>query len=131
MTPTGRTLQELRRDGYTPAVVEAWIPRLNIRRDLFGVGDVLAVRSGESPLLIQCTSGDHHANRVTKAKAEIRLRAWLASGSRFEVWSWSKRADKWEVKKTPLLTDNIDIRAIEPPRRRRRKIEPMLFAGAL
>jgi hypothetical protein len=68
---------------------------------------------------------------VTKAKAEIRLRAWLASGSRFEVWSWSKRADKWEVKKTPLLTDNIDIRAIEPPRRRRRKIEPMLFAGAL
>ena len=126
MTPTGRTLNELRRDGFTAAVVESWIPRLNVRRDLFGVGDVLAVRPGEC-LLIQCTSGDHHANRVTKAKAEIRLRAWLGSGSRFEVWSWSKRDDRWEVRKTPLVIDDIDIRAIEPPKRRRSKREPMLF----
>jgi hypothetical protein len=131
MTPTARTLQELRGDGYTPAVVEAWIPRLNVRRDLFGVGDVLAVRPGDPPLLVQCTTGDHHAHRVVKAKTEIRLRAWLGSGSRFEVWSWTRRDEHWEVRKTPLVMDDVDVTAIEPPRRRRRKIEPMLFAGAL
>ena len=108
MTPTARTLQQLRRDGYTAGVVEQWIPRVNIRRDLFGVGDVLAVRSGEGPLLIQCTSGAHHANRIAKAKSEIRLRAWFGSGSRFEVWSWAKRRNRWVVRKTPLAMRDID-----------------------
>jgi len=126
MTPTARTLAALRSDGYTPAVVEAWIPRLNIRRDLFGVGDVLAVRPGTPPLLIQCTTGDHHSNRVNKAKSESRLRAWLQSGATFEVWSWSKRDDQWECRKTPLVLDEIDIRAIEPPRQRQ-KHEENLF----
>jgi hypothetical protein len=108
MTPTGRTLRELRRDGYTAAITEQWIPRVNIRRDLFGVGDVLAVRTGESPLLIQCTTGAHHANRIAKAKSEIRLCAWFGSGSRFEVWSWAKRKNRWVVRKTPMTAQDID-----------------------
>lgn len=69
MTPTGRTLCELRRDGYTAAVVESWIPRLNVRRDLFGVGDVLGVKAGEAPLLIQCTSVESRKQKQKPACA--------------------------------------------------------------
>src|SRR5262245_3525007 len=34
----------LRASGYTAAPVETWGPVANVRRDLFGVADVLAVR---------------------------------------------------------------------------------------
>jgi hypothetical protein len=127
MTPTARTLHQLRQDGWTAQSVECWIPTLKIRRDLFGVGDVLAVKPGGRPLLIQATSDSHHAHRVGKAKKEARLRAWLGSGSRFEVWSWGKRGERWECRKTPLVLDDVDIHAVPPPRRQHKKLEPGLF----
>jgi hypothetical protein len=131
MSPTARTLEALRRDGWTAQVVESWIPRLNVRRDLFGVGDVLAVKPGDPPLLLQCTSGSHHAHRVGKSRQEPRLRAWLASGATFEVWSWSKVDDRWQCRRTPLVMNDMDVvSTVAPPQRQRRRPEPNLFAGA-
>ena len=99
MTPTARTLEELRRQGYTPAVVEHWNPWAKIRQDLYGFIDVLAVKEGESGVLaIQTTSTDHSANRMTKAQASPNLRVWLACGNRFEVWGWAKRGPRGERK---------------------------------
>ncbi|MCC6425037.1 MAG: hypothetical protein IT447_16300 [Phycisphaerales bacterium] len=79
MTPTSRTLNKLRLTGWTCQTVEQWIPRLNIRRDLWGVGDVLAMREGSAVLLVQCTSGTNISARIAKAVSEPRLRTWLAS----------------------------------------------------
>jgi hypothetical protein len=93
-TPTARTLRRLRRAGWTAAVVERWNPFGGVRQDLFGFADVLAVREGEPPLLIQTTSASNLAARVAKALARPELRTWLATGSRFEAWGWGKRGAK-------------------------------------
>ena len=51
MTPTARSLAFLRRCGHSADVVERWIPlRDNVRRDLFGFIDVVAVRRGSRRL---------------------------------------------------------------------------------
>ncbi len=107
MTPTSRTLKELRSNGWTCQTVEQWIPRLHVRRDLWGVGDVLAMREDSPVLLVQCTSGSNVAARIAKAKAEPRLRTWLRCGQRFEVWGWSKcgkagRQKRWTCRKVPV-----------------------------
>ena len=73
-------------------------------------------------MAIQTTSASNAAARLTKARAEQRLRAWLASGARFEVWSWGKRAGKWEVRRVELVAAGLEARDLtpRPPRRRRR-----------
>lgn len=107
MTPTQRTLQQLRREGWQAAVVEKWIPQAKRRLDLFGIGDVLAIRDGET-LLVQATSASNHAARRTKALESDVLPLWLAGpGRSFEVWSWSKRGPRggrktWEVRRERL-----------------------------
>lgn len=127
-TPTARTLNLLRAEGWTCQVVESWIPRLNVRRDLFGVADVLAMKLGESVLLIQATSTPNVSSRINKAKAEPRLRTWLACGHRFEVWGWDMRGGRWECRRIPLLLDDMNnVAAMAPPRRKRRNVEPSLF----
>jgi hypothetical protein len=122
-------MQHLRGDGWTVEVVERWVPGANIRRDLLGCADLLAIKPGTPPLLIQATSDSHHAHRVNKAKAEPRLRTWLQSGGGFEVWSWAKRGGRWEHRVTPLvLGDMASVSAIPPPRRLRRPRERLLFS---
>lgn len=82
MTPTALTLRHLRDSGYLAAVVEQWIPKIERRRDLFGIGDVLGIHSHRRPafLLVQCTSIDHVGDRLTKAKSRPALRTWLNAG---------------------------------------------------
>jgi hypothetical protein len=47
-SPTAHTLEQLRRDGYTPTVVERYIPNGHLPEDLWAVFDILAVR-GDVP----------------------------------------------------------------------------------
>lgn len=128
MTPTSRTLDALRADGWTVDVVERWIPGANIRRDLWGIGDVLAM-TADKLLLIQCTSDGNVSARVRKAKAEPRLQTWLAEPSRgFEVWGWGKRMGRWECRKVPVTLDGgLEVSAILPSRRKPQKREKTLF----
>ena len=128
MTPTARTLKLLRDKGWTCQTVESWIPRLNIRRDLFGVGDVLAMKICEPLLLVQATSAANVSARIGKAKKEPRLRTWLVCGHRFEVWGWGKRNQRWERRRNSLIhSDLAGVTAIAPPRRKRKPVEPSLF----
>src|SRR5262245_13988782 len=102
MTPTARSLALLRRSGFTADVVERWlrIPGKNVRRDLFGFADLLAVHPGDRVfLLVQCTgdTGGNVAARVKKATGRRELLDWLRAGGRFEVWGWSRRGKHWHV----------------------------------
>ena len=56
MTPTARSLKALRDAGWHAEVVERWIPGANIRKDLFGFADILAIKLYTRPLLIQVTA---------------------------------------------------------------------------
>lgn len=97
MTPTARTLTELRHQGYTAAPVEEWNPWA--RADRYGFIDILAIKEGERGVLaVRTSSTDHVANRMKKAEASPNLRVWLKCGNRFEVWGWAKRGVRGERK---------------------------------
>lgn len=108
MSPTQRTLVELRKQGYLAEVVERFNHHTMRRHDLYGIGDIIAVDCNGS-LLVQCTSGSNGAARVKKAIAECgpNLRAWLAHPSRrMEVHAWrklkTKTRQKWFVRRTRI-----------------------------
>ena len=98
MSPTQRTLAEMRKRGYLVAIVERWNPWAKIRQDLFGIVDVLAIGNGET-VAIQCTSGSNVSSRIAKiadsaATPEMRKAGWkiLAHG-------WRKNAaGKWTLR---------------------------------
>jgi hypothetical protein len=117
-SPTQRTLAALKAEGFTAAIVEKWNPHARIRQDLFGIGDVLAIRPGELPLLVQCTAGSCHAARVGKAIATRALSVWLLANGRFEIWSWAKRGPRgkakvWTCRRQPLTL--LDVYAAAGP----------------
>jgi len=90
-TPTARTLQECRKRGWLPAVVERYCSYTRRRHDVYGFGDVLVTVPGQSgAVLIQCTGGRNGAARVTKIVDECREAAiiWLTAGNRVFVWTW-------------------------------------------
>lgn len=111
-SPTARSLDELKSLGFAAQVVERWNAFAKKRVDLFGVIDVVAVKPGVGVLGVQATSGTNHAARRAKALAEPRLRVWLASGGRFEVWSWEKqgaRGDRklWTLRRQEITADML------------------------
>ena len=94
MTPTQRTLKKLRDDGWIAEVVERWVPGANIRKDLFGWIDIMALRDGQT-LAVQCTSYSNMSARIKKIEesetiAEVRKAGW-------SVWviGWRKVNNRW------------------------------------
>lgn len=101
ISPTQLTLRDLRADGYTAQVVETWNPHARVRNDLFGFVDVLALRGAET-LAVQATSADNVSARVHKIADHPNLPAVREAGWRIEVWGWSKKANRWVVRKVDI-----------------------------
>lgn len=91
-SPTQRTLNELRKRGYTVAIVERWNPHAKIRQDLFGWMDIIAIRENEI-LGVQATSYTNHSARMRKLGNECvdQVSEWIAAGGVAQVWSWKKK----------------------------------------
>jgi hypothetical protein len=129
-SPTARSLALLRRSGYLAESVERWIPGANIRRDLFHVGDVLAVHPYRQPafLLVQATSRPNVSARLAKAKASAELATWLRAGGAFEIWGWHRPGKRWEVHRVAVQDlGAVVVQAM--PRRGRRAVQGDLFQG--
>ncbi len=90
MTPTQRTLKVLRERGYVADVVERWLPHVKVRKDLFGLFDVLAV--GADVVGVQCTSGSNVSARVEKITGHENVAAVRKAGIRVLVHGWRKNA---------------------------------------
>lgn len=88
-SPTQRSLVMLRRQGYVVAITERWNPHANVRQDLFGFIDLVAL-SGTSILAIQTTSGPNLAARRDKILSTPAAEAWLESGGRIVIHGWRK-----------------------------------------
>lgn len=118
MTPTARTLRELRRLGYRCQVVEQTVPHTFIKRDLFGFVDIIAVGSsacGRKTLAVQATSGSNVGARLEKIRTECQaaLKDCLWAGWRVEVWGWRRlkvkrggKAVRWEVDRREITHSN-------------------------
>jgi len=97
-SPTQRSLQLLRDQGYLAEVTERWNPHARVRHDLFGFVDVLAIRDAEV-LAVQATSRSNVAARVTKITEHANLAALRAAGIRIVVHGWGKLASRrWECR---------------------------------
>lgn len=108
-SPTQRSLKELKKLGFTAGITEKWNPHAHIRQDLFGCLDLVAMRPGVGIVGIQACAGASHAARRTKMLAEPRLRTWLESGGRAEVWSWAKQGARGKRKVWTLRRDEIRV----------------------
>jgi hypothetical protein len=72
MTPTARSLAYLRRCQHQADVVERWLPRANVGRDLSGCINLVAVRRNElGKLIVEFTTRDYLAARVRKNAARL------------------------------------------------------------
>lgn len=92
-SPTQRTLDLLRKRGYRPAVVERWNPHTNIRQDLFGCIDVLAIGNGET-IAVQCTSKQNMRSRINKIQDSDALFDMRDAGWRVLVHGWHQPKKK-------------------------------------
>ena len=115
-SPTARTLQRCRKEGWRAHVVEKWIPQTHRRIDLFGFIDVLALDGEDGCLGIQATSTSNVSSRLHKSFTETReaLIDWLRHGNRFEVWGWATRGPAgkrklWTLKQVGVILDGDDL----------------------
>jgi hypothetical protein len=106
VSPTARSLQHLRGLGYQAEVVEKTIPHTFIKKDCFGV-DILALKPGEPVLVVQATTGSHHAARRTKLEAEGFIPLWKGAGATLEIWSWAQQGQRGERKTWTLRRDTL------------------------
>jgi len=96
-SPTQRTLNLLRKDGYIAQVVERWNPYAKVRQDLFGIIDVLAMHSEVTGVVgIQATSYSNISSRVQKTMQSEHIKTWLQAGNGFYVHGWKKKGSRWE-----------------------------------
>lgn len=101
-SPTSRSLEALRKDGWLPAVVEKFNSFSRTRHDLYGFIDILAVREKET-LAVQACHYSDVADRVAKIQSHENFVAVVASGWRIEVWGWHKPKTRYVVRKVPVI----------------------------
>lgn len=97
-SPTQLSLAKLREEGYLVDVVERWIPGANIRKDLYGFIDILALK-GKETLAVQTTSAGNMSARCKKIADHENVGAVREAGWTIHVHGWhqdDKR--KWHCK---------------------------------
>lgn len=114
-SPTSRSKKLLSEDGWTVAVVERWNPHVRIRQDLWGFADLIAMKPGYAPKLLQVTTTGT-AERVRKILEEPRALIALRSGFQIEVHGWRKlkvkrggKAVRWAPRIIPISPEDFDV----------------------
>lgn len=112
MSPTQRSLKELRKRGYTVGITEHWNQYAKIRQDLFGFVDLLCFKGNET-LAVQTTSGDNVSKRIHKIEQIPAAALWLESPYRqIVVHGWRKVGARGQRKLWELR--EVFIASIKP-----------------
>ena len=100
MSPTQRSLADLRARGMLAQVVERWVPRAKKRVDLFGFIDIVALGDLSGVIGIQVTTTSHLADRLRKIQGECQAAAmrWIGSGNHILLHGWSKKGPRGKRK---------------------------------
>ena len=134
MTPTARSLAYLRKSGYLVGVVERWISGANVRRDLFGFADVLAVHPvRREVVLVQVTTLSNLSVRVAKIRGIPELPALLAAGLGIQAHGWVRRSGRWHCKVVDICAGDCEpVVVCRVPRGRGGRWQPLsLFEGVV
>lgn len=92
LSPTQRTLRELRQQGRICGIVErfnTFVGPYGIRQDLFGFIDIIALDPERGIVAIQ-SCGQAISEHRKKILANEIAPEWLKSGGRIELWGWRK-----------------------------------------
>ena len=95
-SPAALTADHLKAQGFLVWTVERWIPGANIRVDLFGILDQIAIKDGEV-IGLQPTSWSNVPARVKKIAdsehiGEVRKLGWTLH---VYGWKWDAKAKEW------------------------------------
>lgn len=106
-----KSRQLLKEMGYDTWIVEKpFNPYTKKREDLFGFGDLLAIKEGDQGCIAIQACGEDASTHVSKLlKGYIdkngrvwgpnhHLLLWLKTGNRFFIWSWVLRGKKGKRK---------------------------------
>ena len=116
MTPTQRTFEALREQGYycgTDSIVERRIKKgqFSFCKDFLGIIDIIALKEGEI-LGVQCCGKygfiDHNKTIMESYKDQI----WLKSGGKLQLWAW-RQLKKQRGKKAMYWCPRIKIYTLE------------------
>jgi len=120
MSPTQRTLKELRKMGYKAGIVERWLRyagEFGKRQDLFGIIDIIAITPEQTIGIQACgNSFAKHYRKLTEEKNQESY-DWLSCPNRvLEIWSWRKvkkeRGKKimiWQPRIYRLALEELEI----------------------
>ena len=95
LSPTQRTIRELRNQGRLCGIVERFISNTSfghgIRSDLFHIFDIVALDSARGIIGIQTCGSDFaaHLRKMTEEYGGNTIE-WLKCGGVAELWSWRK-----------------------------------------
>lgn len=90
-SPTQRSIQLLKEQGYVTYVAEHYNAFARVRRDLFGFIDIVALHPDKKGLLgVQTTSGANLSARIIKAESLPAFSLWLRCGNAVEFHGWRK-----------------------------------------
>lgn len=98
-SPTSRSIKYLEDQGFTVGVVERWIPGANIRRDLWGWCDIVALDPiNAETIAVQTTTTANMKARINKIQESDTVGTVRKCGWSIHVHGWSKKKGRWMVK---------------------------------
>jgi len=121
ISPTSRTLEYIRQQGWVADIVEQWNPyagKFGQRKDMFGFGDIVAM--GEKSIIAIQSCGNsfsEHNKKITKdEKVAPNALLWIENGGRLLLIAWRKvklkrggKAMRWQPRiKEYKIKDFID-----------------------
>jgi hypothetical protein len=135
VTPQARTTAQLRKEGWLVTTVETWKrfpdrnrhycpvcknrPMMQVRSDLWGFADLLALHISGTHYLLQVTDNTNHAKRMVKIMnspdvAPNALRC-LQMGMKIAVVSWAQQGPRGEKKRWKMRWEDITPSMISVP----------------
>lgn len=121
LSPTQRTIRELRNQGRRCAIVEKFNTHVGphgIRQDLFGIIDVLALDPERGVVGVQCCAGSGYAAHAEKLLVEHAQEThdWLSTpGTALELWGWRKvklqrggKAERWQPRVREIVLADLE-----------------------
>ena len=114
MSPTERSLKLLKDYGFLVHKVEYWNSFAQLRIDLFGCIDLVAVRNPDMGLIgrivgIQACSYGDISKRRAKSQDYPAIRSWVLSGGEFIVIGWKDREFRMERAVANKETGTLDF----------------------
>ncbi len=120
LSPTQRTLRELRNQGRVCAIVERWIGHVGprgIRQDLFGIIDIIALDPERGVVGVQScgSSFSEHVRKLLDDRAQSCVDWLMTPGTVFELWGWRKvklkrggKAMRWRPRIREFTLDDFE-----------------------